>query len=155
MTHWTIWCQASISSWVWCSARRCGHVSSLGWCFLRIGHSLFISFVIVGSLSTLWYSLVYYCFARSRTLLSPLPLLFPKPYPTSQKTTLVLEFPHNLFITPIHLPRIIPSKPHLRSTRNLRTPRLYSSKFIFNIPFSHINILIHNCKDNKNLPLSP
>ena len=118
------------------------------------GHQV-VSFVIVGSFSPLWSSLSLSCSSHSRTLLSPLPLLLPKPYPTSQKTTLFLEFPHSFVITSIHLPHIIPSNPHLCDTPNLRTPDFYSVEFIFNIPFLQMSILIDNCNDNKNLPLGP
>ena len=136
-------------------AWRCRYIVALGWSFLRLGHSLVVSFIIVGSLSPLWYSLIVSCSGCTRTLLSPLPLLLPKPYSTSQKTTPFLDFPHCLILTPIHLPCIIPSNPHLHDTHNLHTPGLYSSEFIFNIHFSQMRILIDSYKYNKNLPLGP
>ena len=84
-----------------------------------------------------------------------LPLLFPKPYSTSQNTTFFLNFLHSLVINSIHLPCIIPSNPHLCNTQKLRTPWIYSSDFIFNIHFSQIIILINNCKDKRNIRLGP
>ena len=155
MTHQEIWCRAGISSLVWCIARSCRYVVALGWSFLGLGRSLVIFFVTVGSLSPLWFSLAASCSGYNRTLLSPLPLLLLKPYPTSQNTTLFLEFPHSFIVTPIHLPRIIPSNPHLHSTCDIHTLGIYSSEFIFSMPFSQMSILIHNCKHIRNIPLGP
>ena len=122
------------------------------WSFLGLGHRLVISFITVGSLSPLCYPLIVSCSNCTKTLLNPLPLLLSEPHPTFQNTTLFLDFPHILVVNSIHLPCIIPSNPSIHGTRDIHTPDIYSSKFIFNILFSQILILIHSCKDNRNLP---
>ena len=138
---------------MWCSAWRCGYVAALGHPFLRIRCILIISFIDVGSLCPVLSSLTVSCFNRSKTLSYPLPLLLLKPYSSSCNNTSFIGFPHSPIVTSIHLPHIIPSNPRLHNTHNLRPPGLYSTEFIFNMPFSHMSILIDNCKDNKNLPL--
>ena len=133
---------------MWCSS-RCGYVVSLGRPFLGHRRILVISFLAIGLLHPLWYSFASSCFGCNMTLSYSLPLLLPKLCSSSRKTTSFFGFPHSPFITPIHLPHIIPSNPRLCDTHSLCTPEFYWEEFIFNIPFLQMIILIDNYRDNR------
>ena len=91
----------------------------LGHSFLRFRGIL----IIVGSPSPLWsHFIVLYSSCTSTFFLGPAPLLQSKTHPTSQDTTLLHNFPHNIIMTQIHLTSIIPSNPHLHNTHSLCIP---------------------------------